>query len=583
MSVPPALQDARAEAAAVAKRKHREVLQALTGLLLGMFVSMLASTVVSTSLPVIISDLDGDQAAFTWVVTATLLATAVSTPVWGKLADLLNRKVLVQLALIIFIVASAAAGFAQNTDWLIAMRVIQGIGAGGLGALTQIIMADIISPRERGRYMGLFGAVMALSTVGGPLIGGVITDFANWRWNFYIAVPLAAVALFMIQKTLHLPALKKRKVSIDYAGIVLLASSVSCLLIWVSLVGSEFGWASAATAWMVGGSLVGLAAFVAVELKSAEPLIPLTLFRNRTFTFSVIGSLAVGVAMFGTSVFLAQYMQLARGASATMSGLMTIPMMGGLLIVSTIVGKLITKTGKWKAYVVSGSVILTAALVLMGTIEYDTNFWLVSIYMFLLGAGVGMVMQNLVLVVQNDVPTRDLGVASSSINFFRTIGGTVGVSALGAVLATQVTDRMAEKQGELMGAIASLGDQGKEIAATLASGSIPAVSALPEPVRVIVESVYGSSVAHIFMVAAPLGLLTLLAVLFLPNLELGSMTRHEKMQAEESAKAAATAVNGAPALETPEETPGDTAARIAADAEAAAGQNPDIPAGRRGN
>ncbi|WP_269440250.1 MDR family MFS transporter [Arthrobacter sp. zg-Y750] len=581
MSVSPALQDARAEAEAAAKRKHREVLQALTGLLLGMFVSMLASTVVSTSLPVIISDLEGDQAAFTWVVTATLLATAVSTPVWGKLADLLNRKVLVQLALIIFIVASAAAGFAQNTDWLIAMRVIQGIGAGGLGALTQIIMADIISPRERGRYMGLFGAVMALSTVGGPLIGGVITDSVNWRWNFYVAVPLAAVALFMIQKTLHLPALKKRKVTIDYAGIILLAASVSVLLIWVSLVGTDFDWISAATAWMVGGSLVGLAAFVFVELKSSEPVIPLTLFRNRTFTFSVIGSLAVGVAMFGTSVFLSQYMQLARGASATMSGIMTIPMMGGLLIVSTLVGKMITKTGKWKAYVVSGAVILTVALVLMGTIEYDTNFWLVSLYMFLLGAGVGMVMQNLVLVVQNDVPTRDLGVASSGINFFRTIGGTIGVSALGAVLATQVTDRMAEKQGELMGAIMSLGEQGKEVAASLTSGAIPAVSALPEPVRVIVESVYGSSVAHIFMIAAPLGLLTLLAVLFLPNLELGSMTRHEKMQAE--SKGATTAVDGEAALETAEHTAGDTTDRITADAQAAAGQNPDVPAGKREN
>ncbi|MCC3275431.1 MFS transporter [Arthrobacter sp. zg-Y20] len=581
MSVSPALQDARAEAEAAAKRKHREVLQALTGLLLGMFVSMLASTVVSTSLPVIISDLEGDQAAFTWVVTATLLATAVSTPVWGKLADLLNRKVLVQLALIIFIVASAAAGFAQNTDWLIAMRVIQGIGAGGLGALTQIIMADIISPRERGRYMGLFGAVMALSTVGGPLIGGVITDSVNWRWNFYVAVPLAAVALFMIQKTLHLPALKKRKVTIDYAGIILLAASVSVLLIWVSLVGTDFDWISAATAWMVGGSLVGLAAFVFVELKSSEPVIPLTLFRNRTFTFSVIGSLAVGVAMFGTSVFLSQYMQLARGASATMSGIMTIPMMGGLLIVSTLVGKMITKTGRWKAYVVSGAVILTVALVLMGTIEYDTNFWLVSLYMFLLGAGVGMVMQNLVLVVQNDVPTRDLGVASSGINFFRTIGGTIGVSALGAVLATQVTDRMAEKQGELMGAIMSLGEQGKEVAASLTSGAIPAVSALPEPVRVIVESVYGSSVAHIFMIAAPLGLLTLLAVLFLPNLELGSMTRHEKMQAE--SKGATTAVDGEAALETAEHTAGDTTDRITADAQAAAGQNPDVPGGKREN
>ncbi|GAA3691829.1 MDR family MFS transporter [Arthrobacter ginkgonis] len=520
---------------------HREVLQSLTGLLLGMFVSILAGTVVSTSLPVILADLNGDQTAYTWVITATLLATTVSTPIWGKLADLFDRKMLTQLALVIFVLASAVAGFSQDTSQLIAMRVVQGLGAGGLTALTQIVMADIISPRERGKYMGLFGAVMAVGTVGGPLVGGFITDSINWRWNFFIALPFAVVAVIMIQKTLHLPKLAKRKVSIDYAGIVLLATGVSTLLIWVSQAGHQFEWASATTAWMLAIVVAALAAFVVVELKVTEPLIPLTLFRNRTFTLGVLGSISVGVAMFGTSVFLAQYMQLARGANATQSGLMTLPMMAGLLIISTVVGGVITRTGKWKRYVVTGSVLLTVGMFLMGTIEYDTNFFLVSVYMFILGAGVGMVMQNLVLAVQNAVSPQELGVASSGIAFFRSLGGTVGVSVLGATLGSQVTERMGERAADLGAAIAALGEQGKEIAAALAGGSIPAVHSLPEGVRVIIESVYGSSVASVFTVAAPLGFLTILAVVFLPNLALSRQTRQQRMEADAQKAAVETA------------------------------------------
>lgn len=511
---------------------HRQVIQSLTGLLMGMFVSILAGTVVSTSLPVILSDLNGSQTAYTWVVTATLLATTISTPIWGKLADLTNRKVLLQLSLLIFVVASAIAGFSQDTTMLITMRVFQGLGAGGLTALSQIVMADIISPRERGKYMGLFGAVMALGTVGGPLIGGFITDSINWRWNFFIALPFAAVAIILIQKTLHLPTLAKRKVSIDYAGIVLLSAGVALLLIWVSLAGKDFEWASATTAWMVGGAVVALVAFVIAEFKASEPIIPLTMFKNRTFTLSVVGSISVGVSMFGTSVFLAQYMQLARGANATQSGLMTIPMMAGLLIVSTVVGAMISRRGKWKAYMVIGSVLQLAGLYLLGTIHYDTDFVLVSTYMFVLGAGLGMVMQNLVLVVQNAVVPAEIGVASSGIAFFRSLGGTIGVSVLGAIMATKVTDLMGERAADLKSAIASLGAGGKDVAAALARGNIPAVHSLPEPVRVVIESAYGDAVAHIFTVAAPLSILTILAVVFLPNLELSTQTRHQRAEAE---------------------------------------------------
>lgn len=517
---------------------HREVLQSLTGLLMGMFVSILAGTVVSTSLPVILSDLHGDQASYTWVVTATLLATTISTPIWGKLADLFNRKFLLQLALLVFVVSSAIAGFSQDTTMLITMRVFQGLGAGGLTALSQIVMADIISPRERGKYMGLFSAVMALGTVGGPLIGGFITDAINWRWNFFIALPFAVVAILLIQKTLHLPAAKARKVSIDYAGIVLLSAGVSLLLIWVTMAGNEFEWVSAASAWMVGGAVAALIAFVIVEFKAAEPIVPMSMFKNTTFTLSVLASIAVGVSMFGTSVFLAQYMQLARGANATQSGLMTIPMMAGMLIISTVAGALISKFGKYKAIMVTGTFLQLAGLYLLGTIHFDTNFVLVSIYMFILGAGMGMVMQNLVLVVQNAVTPKEIGVASSGIAFFRSLGGTIGVSALGAVMASKVVELMNQRAGDIKNALAGLGEKGAEIGAALASGDIPAVHTLPDSVRVIIESAYGDAVAHIFAVAAPLGILTILAVVFLPNLELSTQTSHQREKSEKAADSA---------------------------------------------
>lgn len=509
---------------------HRQVLEALSGLLLGMFVSILAGTVVSTSLPRIISDLNGDQAAFTWVVTSTLLATTVSTPIWGKFADLFNRKLLIQLSLVLFVVGSALAGFSQDTATLITFRVFQGLGAGGLTALSQIIMADIISPRERGRYMGLFGAVMAVGTIGGPLMGGIITDSFGWRWNFFVALPFAIAAIFLLQKTLHLPKRAKQgKVRIDYLGAALIAGGVSLLLIWVTMAGNQFEWASWNTAWMVGLSVLLLVAAVIVELKVSDPIIPMSLFRNRTFTLSVIASIAVGVAMFGTSVFLGQYMQLARGATPTESGLLTLPMIGGLLITSTIVGNLISRFGVWKPYMIAGSLALAAGMFLMGTIQYDTNYVLVSVYMFILGAGVGMVMQNLVLIVQNAVEITQLGVASSGIAFFRSLGGTIGVSVMGAVLASQVTGLLTDKADALQAAIVKLGAPGAAIAESLQSGTIPRVNELPVGVRTIIESVYGQAVADIFLVAAPLAIVTLVAVLFLPNLSLGTKTAVQRM------------------------------------------------------
>jgi len=507
---------------------HRQVLEALSGLLLGMFVAILSSTVVSTSLPKIIGDLGGGESAYTWVVTSTLLATTVSTPVWGKLADLFNRKLLIQLGLLIFVLGSALAGFSQNPGTLITFRVLQGLGAGGLTALSQIIMADIISPRERGRYMGLFGAVMAVGTVGGPLIGGVLTDGFGWRWNFFVGVPFAIAAIILLQVTLKLRTIEKRKVSIDYLGIVTIGGGVSLLLVWVTLAGTNFEWASVTSFLMVGGAVVLLALAVLIELRAKEPILPMTLFKNRTFTLAVIASIAVGIAMFGATVYLAQYMQLARGATPTQSGLLTIPMIAGLLISSTLAGAYITRSGRWKRIMVVGSIGLVAGLALMGTIAYDTSYPLVALYMVILGAGVGMVMQNLVLVVQNTTEPRNIGSASAGVAFFRSLGGAVGVSVLGTVLGTRIGDLIEDRQADLAKAIGSLGAKGAAVAKELASGDIPAVRELPNGVRQIIEAAYGQGVANVFLIAAPIALLVVVAVAFLPNVPLTSQTVAER-------------------------------------------------------
>jgi EmrB/QacA subfamily drug resistance transporter len=505
---------------------HRQVLEALSGLLAGLFVAVLASTVVSTSLPKIISDLQGDQTAYTWVVVSTLLATTVSTPIWGKLADLFNRKLLVQIAIVIFVLGSALAGLSQGTDTLIVWRVLQGLGAGGVISLVQVLISDIVSPRERGRYVGLLGAVLAVGTAGGPLLGGVITDTIGWRWNFYVAVPFAVLALILIQRTLHLPKRAKRKVSIDYLGAVLIAAGVSLLLIWVSLAGNQFEWNSATSWFMAVGSAVLLIAAVVTEIVVKEPILPMNLFRNPSFTLVVVASLTVGVALFASSVFLSQYWQLSRGANPTQSGLLSLPQVIGSLVASTLVGTLISRSGKWKRWMVLGASLLTVGLALMATIRYDTDITLVSIYLALMGLGLGMVMQNLVLVVQNSVDVRQIGAASSAVAFFRSLGGTLGVSILGAVLASQVAGHITE-------GIVKINAPASELKA-LASGTIPNVNELSKPVRVLVESAYGQAIGEIFLIAAPLALITLLCIIFLPNAELGTKTGVQQLAETEA-------------------------------------------------
>ena len=485
---------------------HRQVLEALSGLLLVLFVAMLSSTVVSTALPKIIGALNGSQTQYTWVVTATLLTATASTPIWGKVADLINKKLLVQLSIVIFVLGSMIAGLAQNAGQLIAARAFQGVGVGGLQALAQVVIAAIIPPRERGRYNGYLGGTMALATVGGPLLGGLITDtpWLGWRWCFFVGVPIAVIALITLQLTLHVPTVR-RPVKIDYLGATLITGGVSLLLIWVSFVGGSFPWLSLQTAAMVSGAVVLLALAVWVESRAAEPVIPLKIITERTTALTILASLAVGTAMFGGAVFLGQYFQVGRGYSPTSAGLLTIPMMAGVLFASTISGRLVSASGRVKPYIVAGTVVMVVGFGLLGMIDHATPMVLVGAAMFLVGSGVGMSMQNLVLAVQNTVRLRDVGAATSSVTFFRSLGGAVGVSVLGAVLAHRVTDSITRQLAAA--GLPTSGGGGKSSTLNLAE--------LPAPVRQMVRIAYGDATGHIFLISAVIGLFAVLAAVLL--------------------------------------------------------------------
>ncbi|MGX6603957.1 MDR family MFS transporter [Micromonosporaceae bacterium Da 78-11] len=486
---------------------HREIMEALSGLLLVLFVAMASATIVSTALPKIIGSLNGTQTQYTWVVTASLLTATATTPIWGKLSDLYSKKLLVQIAIVVFVLGSIVAGFAQSAGQLIAARAFQGIGMGGVQALVQVAIAAMIPPRERGRYNGYLGGVMAVATVGGPLLGGLIVDtsWLGWRWCFFIGAPVAVLALVVLQKTLHLAVVRRDNAKIDYLGAGLIAAGVSALLVWVSFVDSSFAWISWESFAMVGAGLILIALAIWVESRVAEPIVPLDIVKQRTTALSIVASLAVGMAMFGGAVFLGQYFQIGRGYSPTEAGLLTIPLMGGVLISSTIAGRLITRTGKIKPYIVAGTITLVAGFAMLSTIDHTTSLVYVGVGMALVGIGVGMSMQNLVLSVQNTVALKDIGAASSTIAFFRSLGGTIGVSVLGAVLAHRVTDNITH---ELAAAGAPAGS---------GSGSTSSLnlSELPVAMQHIVRAAYGDATGHIFLISAIIAVVGVIAASFL--------------------------------------------------------------------
>jgi EmrB/QacA subfamily drug resistance transporter len=494
---------------------HKQIMRVLSGLLLAMFVSNVAGTVVANALPTITATLGSTQQQYTWIVTATLLASTASTPIWGKMADLFNKKTLFLIGLLVFIVGSALAGFSPSTIYLIIFRALQGIGLGAMMSLTQAILGSVIPPLQRGRYMAYTGAVIAVATVVGPLIGGFLVDtsWLGWRWCFWSAVPFALVAGVVLQAQLKMPkTLGRADRRVDWIGSALITGAVCALLFWISFVGHSFPYGSWQTAALLGGTAVAVGLFIWAETKAANPIIPPWLIKQRATALAVLASVAVGIGMFGSSVFLGQYYQVARGYSPTAAGLMMIPMMLGLLLSSIFVGRWVSRSGLWKPFVVAGSAILVVGFALMATIRFGTPLWLIAAYSMVSGLGVGMTMQNLVLAVQNSVSVRDVGAASAVVTFFRSLGGTIGVQVLGAVFAAHVALLARERISELSSAGPSGGIAGGSLSLDL--------SKLPGPVVQAVRSSYGDSVGQLFLVAAAVSLISLVAVLFMKGTQL---------------------------------------------------------------
>jgi MFS family permease len=439
------------------------------------------------------------------------------------MADLYSKKLLVQLSLGLFAAGSLVAGFAPNVEVLILSRVLQGIGAGGMNALAIAVLASIVSPREMGRYSGLFGGIFGVATVAGPLLGGLLVDtsWLGWRWCFFIGVPLSLAAGVLLQRTLHLPVVR-REVRIDWLGASLIVSGVSALLIWSTLAGDKYAWASWQTAVLVTGGVVLLGLAVYVESRAAEPIIPLGIFRNRTVALATLATVVVGVLMFGSGVFLSQYLQVSLGKSPTVAGLLTLPLVFGLLAASTVAGSLISRHGRWKPFLLAGALLMTVGALLFGTIDADTNILLLGTYMVVFGLGVGLLIQNLVLAAQNEVAAKDLGAATSTVSFFRSMGGAIGVSALGAVLANRVTTLLQEHLGT-----AVTGD---------GTVRVPDLSELPPEVLPVVQDAYGTATADLFRVAVPIAVLAVVAVVLIKEKPL-QMLSGDQRRAKEAAGA----------------------------------------------
>jgi EmrB/QacA subfamily drug resistance transporter len=464
---------------------HRQILVIFSGLVLGMFLAALDQTIVSTALPTITGELGG-LSHLSWVVTAYLLAATIATPLYGKLGDLYGRKRLFQIAIGVFLGGSVLCGVAQSMNQLIAFRALQGLGGGGLMVLVQAIMAEVVSPRERGRYQGYFGAVFGASVVIGPLLGGFLTDQVSWRWVFYVNVPIGIIALLVTAVVLPTSA-RRGNPKIDYAGTAILAAMVTCIVLFTTWGGTQYPWSSPTIVSLGIGAVALLVVLLMVEARVQEPLVPIHLFKTRTFNISSAVSFIIGVAMFGTISFLPLFLQVVNGASATNSGLLLLPLMLGLLTAAMASGQVISRTGHYKVFPIVGCGLAALALLLLSTMGAHTAQQTVTVYMVILGAGIGLTMQTMILAVQNAVQMSELGVATSSVNFFRSMGGSVGVALFGALFNTLLVRRL-----------------GTAVVGGAAGFTPASVRALPEAARSVFVAGFADSLTTVFRYASPL-------------------------------------------------------------------------------
>jgi EmrB/QacA subfamily drug resistance transporter len=462
---------------------HRQRLVIFAGLMSGMLLAALDQTIVSTALPRITGDLGGLE-HISWVIAAYLVASTVGMPLYGKLGDLYGRKLLFQLSIVVFLIGSVLAGFSQSMVQLIAFRAVQGLGGGGLMVLAMAIIAETVPPRERGRYQGYFGAAFGVASIAGPLIGGFITDNLSWRWVFYVNVPIGLVALVVITSVIPKGARHERP-SIDVKGAALMTAGVTMLVLLTTWGGNQYAWSSTVIIGLAVAIVATVAVFIVVEWRAAEPVIPIRLFRVKAFAVSTSVSFILGIAMFGTLGFLPLFLQVVTGASATRSGLALFPMMGGVLIASIVSGNLISRTGRYKVFPVVGMAIAVVAMGLLSTIDAGTGKLTVSGFMFLLGTGIGLTMQVMILATQNAVPVSELGSATAAVTFFREIGGSIGIALFGAVFTSGLTRRLG-RGGTPSGGL-----------------SLSLIHRLPLAQQTKVIHAIAESVGHIFVFAAP--------------------------------------------------------------------------------
>jgi EmrB/QacA subfamily drug resistance transporter len=503
------LQGSAAPATAAQPLAHRQAMVVFSGLVLVMLLAALDSTIVSTALPTIVGDLGGLE-HLAWVVTGYLLAQTIVTPIYGKLGDLYGRKIVLQSAVVLFLAGSALCGLSRTMLQLIVFRALQGLGGGGLVVTSQAVVGDIIPPRDRGRYQGIFGAVFGLASVAGPLLGGYFTTHLSWRWIFYINLPLGAAALAGLALTLPSRS-ERRSRAIDYAGAALLAATLSAVTLFSDLGGGIYPWSSPLILGLIAVAVVGLLVFVFVERRAKEPILPPRLFADRSFAITSIVGLIVGFALFGSITYFPVFLQVVKGASPTSSGLQMLPMMGGLLTMSVISGQLISRTGRYKLFPVLGTGIMTGGLFLLSRLAFDSNSYLIAAYILLLGIGVGMVMQVLVIAVQNAVDYRDLGVATSGATLFRLIGGSLGTAILGAIFAARLTANLALRMPAGGGGTTGAPAQGA------GHMTAAALAAMSPALRAAYGAAFTASLNTVFLVAALVCAVAFAFTWFLPE------------------------------------------------------------------